>query len=432
MSLAILEQDTLVVRDGESYIVFSPFTQNIARVSSNPKEGEFLHEQLRAAGFFQEPPQYVRLQKEWSGFTSLTLFLTRGCNLGCRYCYAKAQPYAPGMSMTFDFALKSVNWFLAQLKKETIRITFHGGGEPTLEQETIMAVFEYVVRHKGGKEVKYLITSNGTAPKDFLDWMMERQFGINFSVDGPPDIQDRNRPLVGGDASSQIVEDNIRYVVDHGYPLSVRMTFSEGDDIERTLRYFASLGIKRVHLEPLFPYGREYDASTLESIGEHEISQPKDRKLLTGFLTAMDIAKRSGIKLYNGHLAHFMRGTAYFCGAASGRAMMVTHDGFLSGCIEVTDGKEAAADHFIIGKWDNQTDGFIVDEEKIVTMMARHPDGVLEVCKDCIARFTCSGGCAIKALHRTGDFFSKDNSYCAFTRAIVPEMVRRIAIESDI
>ena len=429
MSPIYLEKDTLVVRDGESFIVFSPFSQNIARVWVNPREDAVLYGQLKATGFFQEPPQHTKQQQEWNGFTSLALFLTRGCNLGCRYCYAKAKPYAPGMSMPADFALNSVDWFIHQLKKDVIRLTFHGGGEPTLEQETIRTVFDHVEICKGEKKAKYLITSNGTTPHKFLDWMMERGFGINFSVDGPPDIQNRNRPFADGSPSSFVVEDNIRYIVGRGYPLSVRMTYSAGDDITRTLEYFSSLGIKGVHLEPLFPYGREYNMDSTEI---SRLSEPKISELLNGFLTAINVAKRLGIKLYNGHLAHFMRGTAYFCGAASGKVMMVTHDGFLSSCIEVTDGKEAVADHFIIGKWNDGAGEFIVEEKKIATMLTRHPDGVLPACKDCFAKFTCAGGCAIKALHRTDNFFSKDNSYCAFTRAIVPEMVKRIASESNI
>lgn len=423
-----LEGDTLVVKDGKSHIVFSPFQVNITRVNSNPREDAVLHQQLRHLGFFQEPPGTLKKKEKWEGFSSITLFLTRGCNLGCIYCYASARPYAPEMSIQTDFALKATDWFLRQLKKDLIRLTFHGGGEPTLEQKTIKTIFDHIEACKGGKEAKYIITSNGTAPRPFLDWMMERKFGISISMDGPPDIQDRNRPFVNGAGSSGIVESTVRYLSDKQYPFSIRMTYSAGDDLERTLRYFASLGVNLLHLEPLFPHGREYATCSTDS----DVSPPKGKELLDGFVKAMGLAKELGIKLFNGHLASFTRGTSYFCAAASGRAMMVTHDGFLSGCIEVTDSADEHAGTFILGKWNEATNEFIVDERKIRWMLTRHSDGALTECKDCYARFICAGGCAVKALKATGDFFERDHQYCAFTRAITPMLIKRIAVESGV
>jgi len=64
-------------------------------------------------------------------------------------------------------------------------------------------------------------------------------------------------------------------------------------------------------------------------------------------------------------------------------------------------------------------------------MRARHAD-LLPKCKNCFARYVCAGGCAVKAVHVFCNFFEKDLSYCGFTRAIVPILIKKIARDSGV
>ena len=139
--------------------------------------------------------------------------------------------------------------------------------------------------------------------------------------------------------------------------------------------------MRSLHLEPLFPHGREYEVVAFgKRKSPYDVYAPEGGELLVSFLKALDVARGYGIKITNGHLAHFTKGVGYFCGAASGKSMMVTHDGFLSACLETVDAKDKDFGVFVLGRY----------------------------------------------LHE------RDLPYCRFTRALVPILVKRIATASAV
>jgi len=421
----ILRKDTLIVPDGVTYIIYSQFSNLITRIKKFPKKETPAEEELKKKGFFQSLPKSIGKDEEWKGFNSLTLLINRKCNLKCIYCYAS--PGVDGPSMSTDLALDAINWFLKhRIDNSRIRITFHAGGEPTLEQNLIRKVVSEIEKKKSNSKVRYLIVTNGTSNKNFLKWMMNKNFAISFSVDGPPDIQDRNRPFADGSASSGVVEDNIKYLVFNGRPPGIRLTYSSKDDIVRIIRYFGDLGIKNLHLEPLFPYGREYNIVKFGENSGYDVFSPETRDLINGFFQAMEVCKKYKMRIYNGHIAHFSKGIGYFCGAASGRSMLVTHDGLLTGCLEVVDSEDKDIELFKVGQWISEKREFDLDMEKISLFQKRHADFLL-TCKDCFARYTCAGGCAVKAVRSSQGFLGRDISYCGFTRSFIPILVKKIA-----
>lgn len=430
-SLISLIKDTLVVKDNDSYIIYSSFKGLITRIGVFPESKSTIYQALNKAGFFSGIPETTRRAniQNWSGFQSLTFLLTRQCNLCCYYCSAYAKP--AGESMPLELALDSLEWFVRQLTSETIRISFHGGGEPTLAEGVIKSVVGRAKEICGNKKLNFQIVTNGTADSSFMDWMMDEKFGISVSMDGPPDVQNRNRPLATGEGSSGIVEANIRRLLARNYKLTVRLTFSPVDDIAWIIRYFGELGVRSLHLEPLFPYGREYEKVVFGKGRPNEIYSPDGNEFLASFLAAMDVANKYGIKIKNGHLSHFAKGIGYFCGAASGRTMVVTHDGFLSGCLEIVDAKDKDFKDFCLGQYVPEERNFKIHKDRLTLMLNRHADSLLR-CKSCYARYHCAGGCAVKAVRESGKFFERDLPYCQFTKALVPILIKRIAEKSDV
>ncbi|MBU4482369.1 radical SAM protein, partial [Candidatus Parcubacteria bacterium] len=395
----LLVKDTLIIKDKKTFIIFSPFKRKITRINELSFKDQNTFQKLVDKGFFGALPKTTNPDVSWNGFNSLTLLLTRECNLDCIYCYASLEQRQKSEdSMTKDLALASVDWFVNQLKSNNIRVTFHGGGEPTLKKKLIKDVVQYTESIKGNKKTRYLITTNGTTTRDFWDWMIENRVNISVSMDGPPDIQDRNRPFaITGFGSSKIVERNIKYLIAKNYPFSIRLTYSPVDDIVKVMKYFGDLGVKKIHLEPLFPHGRDYKKVKFGKSSGYKIYSPQGKELLKDFFVAMDLARKYRIKIYNGHLINFTRGVGYFCGSASSRSMTVTHDGFLTACLEVVDKNDLDKENFFIGRFDQKTKNFQVDFGKIKFLQKRHAD-LLSKCKECYARYHCAGGCAIKAV----------------------------------
>jgi len=428
---ASLVSDTLVVKDGKTYIIYSPYKGKIIRTSIYPSIGSGVHFKLKELGFFEELPMSTRRDNiaNWKGFSSLTLLITRRCNLACSYCYASAKP--DGKSMSLDLALNSLKWFSSQLSSNTLRICFHGGGEPTLE-ENLIRVTVAEAKNIRDKKTRFQIVTNGTADIEFTDWLMSENFGISISMDGPPDIQNRNRSLATGNNSSEIVERTIRHLVESNYQFTVRLTFSPADNVEEIIRYFGRLKVRSLHFEPLFPHGREYGIVAFgKNQNLYDIYSPDGNEMVIPFLKALDIAKEYKMKITNGHLSHFVKGNGYFCGAASGRSMIVTHDGFLSACLEVVDAEDKDFNLFRLGNYLPQEKKFVVDLSRLNELQNRHAD-VLAECKSCYARYTCAGGCAVKAVRASGDFFKRDLPYCSFTKTLVVNLVKRIAEKSKI
>jgi len=240
-----LQNDTFVLQDNASYIVYSPFSELIVRVSSYPYKNSIIDRQLKKQGFFSDLPDTTRQITHWSKFKHLTLLLTRRCNLNCVYCYASGGSGKHQHSdMPINLALDACEWYINHLRDERIRVTFHGGGEPTLEQKTIKKVVGYVNKTGSGKKIRYLITTNGTMNQSFLQWMMDNDFAISISMDGPPEIQDRNRPLANGGASHFLVEESVRYLVKRNYSFTIRLTYDLCDNVEKIVHYFGKLGVK--------------------------------------------------------------------------------------------------------------------------------------------------------------------------------------------
>lgn len=429
MNSTILRKDTYICADEErgGYIIYSPFANIIARTNRFPCVGGRLEMELIRNGFFQGTPNTTYIRDNSNGFTSLTLLLTKRCNLKCIYCYAS--PNIDGESMSRDLVLNSIRWFIQQNKKLIPKITFHGAGEPTLEQGLIKEAVSLTESIKGDHIIKYLIVTNGTCDKGFIDWMMSYRFAITISADGPPEIQNRNRPFADGTPSSLIVESNIRYIIDKNYPVGIRLTYSGKDDLNGIVKYFGELGVRKIHLEPLFPYGRYYDQIEFGHKSKYDIFSPEARVLVDKFIEAMEVCSRYGMKIYNGHLVNFMKGMGYYCGGISGSAMIVRTDGVLTGCLEVVDSKDPITSVFDIGNLVN--DKIRLDQSKIYVLKQRHTD-ILPFCKTCFARYTCAGGCAVKAIRTGQGVTGRDISYCQFTRLFVPILIKRIATLSNI
>jgi uncharacterized protein len=421
--------DTLIVPDGATAILYGQTTRKLARVSASqlPSTRDVYAQQ----GFFRQfnhTPTH-QLCRVWHGFSSLMLLVTRRCNLRCSYCYANAQSDGPLMSE--ELALGAADQYLRNLPETAkISVSFHGGGEPTLNLPVMRTTVKHALEQAHGRPCHFSLVTNGTFDMPTAEWLIEHQFGISISWDGPPHIQDRNRPFVGGQPTSGHLERLARFLHDRGYPFSVRTTLSPKDDVRATIDYFAMQGVRNLHLEPLFPNGRDYQDIAFGNSGKYEVYAPTGRELAQLFLTAIDACEHHGIVLrstaVNGGLPPWHG--PMFCGHACGRGMVATHDGFLTACSEVVDACDPAAPAYHYGAWDAVQHAYRIDETKLARVLKRHINNIPE-CRDCFAKYACGGGCAIKAFRRTSNLLGIEPENCTFVRTLIPELIRRRAAQ---
>lgn len=140
------------------------------------------------------------------------LVLTHQCNLGCSYCYAGEKFKS---SMSWQTGLESLR--LAFSRPGPVEVSFFGG-EPMIAFDSL-ARLTRVAAHwarRAGREIRFSVTTNATILKDkHLRFLKHYNFFVGVSVDGVEEVQDRQRPFVGGRGSGELVWRNLEAICHH-------------------------------------------------------------------------------------------------------------------------------------------------------------------------------------------------------------------------
>lgn len=146
----------------------------------------------------------------------ITLQITQNCNLRCTYCiYSEnlnlGQRSHSQNVMSFETAQKSLDFYRNHsIDSEQISIGFYGG-EPLMEFELIKKIVRYSESIFEGRKIIYSVTTNATLLTDtIIEYLVENRFNVLVSLDGPKEIQNRNRKFPSGQGSFDIAISNIR------------------------------------------------------------------------------------------------------------------------------------------------------------------------------------------------------------------------------
>lgn len=188
----------------------------------NTEVGEYL-DNLKAQGYLKE--KHVKVSEHpvteyYHSFVEnnlgqLTLQVTQGCNLKCEYCIYSGNYFNrehTNKSMPFETAKKAIDYFISHAKDSShFGISFYGG-EPLLEFELIKQCVAYADSRAEGREVTYNFTTNGTMlTEEKYDFLVEHNFTILVSLDGPRKVHDRHRVFAGTTVGSfQSMSKNLR------------------------------------------------------------------------------------------------------------------------------------------------------------------------------------------------------------------------------
>lgn len=155
-------------------LVLQPETLEIKPSDSSPDQPIEMDIEVQPAGGSLIPRQ-------------ICLAVTRDCNLECRYCYVrKRKTIRPGR-MKAGMAVRCLDYI--DWHRGTPNISFFGG-EPLLNEEAITRVVNTV-----GSQASYHLTTNGTLiDRPMAEWLVDNDFSLIVSVDGPKEIHNFNRP----------------------------------------------------------------------------------------------------------------------------------------------------------------------------------------------------------------------------------------------
>ena len=202
-----------------------------------------------------------------------TVEVTRRCNLTCPYCSASARgEHDPGQDMDEATARRVAAFILSSPAKE-LQIEFQGG-EPLLNWPAVRLILEGIeegVRDSGrGRRARFSLISNfSLMDAEKMDYLARRGVNLCTSLDGPADVHDANRKLLGGSSHETVAYwlSVIQRMQDAGlYPgmsapnavaTVTRVSLTEP---ERIVDEFWRLGLTRVQLGPIEPFGRARQA----------------------------------------------------------------------------------------------------------------------------------------------------------------------------
>ena len=329
---------------------------------------------------------------------ALCLHIAHDCNLACRYCFAEEGEYHGRRAlMSFEVGKKALDFLIANSgSRHNLEVDFFGG-EPLMNWEVVKQLVEYgrSLEEPNNKRFRFTITTNGVLLNDeIMDFCNREMSNVVMSLDGRKEVNDYMRPTRNGHGSSYeiTVPKFQKFAESRGQKnYYVRGTFTRNNlDFADDVIHYADLGFQQMSMEPVVA-----DPAEDYAIREEDIPQIlKEYDKL-----ALEYIKRKkegrGFNFF-----HFMLDlTAGPCvakrlaGCGSGTEYLaVTPWGDLYPCHQFVGNEKFLLGNVDTGIVNTETR----DEFKLCNVYAK------ETCKDCFARFYCSGGCSANAYNFSG------------------------------
>lgn len=189
----------------------------------------------------------------------MTLQLTQNCNLRCSYCpYTRMNKQQRGFSsntMTKEIGEMAID-FLREHSSDNEKVTIgFYGGEPLINFKLIQHLTQYAKSALLGKKVSYTITTNGTllTPR-ILKFLHENDCSLLLSIDGPENIQNKNRFFANGKGSFARVYENLRklrmsFGSELSHMISINMVMDPSNDFDQINHLFADPLFKDIPIQ---------------------------------------------------------------------------------------------------------------------------------------------------------------------------------------
>ena len=342
---------------------------------------------------------------------ALCLHIAHDCNLACRYCFAEEGEYHGRRAiMSYEVGKKALDFLVANSSNRTnLEVDFFGG-EPLMNWEVVKQLVAYgrSLEEEHHKKFRFTITTNGVLLNDeILEFVNKEMGNMVLSIDGRKEVHDRMRPHRGGQGSYDEIVPKFKKAAESRGQMNyyVRGTYTHyNTDFAKDVLHLADLGFKQISVEPVVApetedYAiREEDLPQLlaqyDELAEEMIKRRKEGNGFNFFHFMIDL---EGGPCVAKRLSGCGSGTEY---------LAVTPWGDLYPCHQFVGNED-----FLMGNVDEgvlRTD--IRDEFKQCNVYAK------EKCKDCFAKFYCSGGCAANSYNFTGNVNGSYDIGCELQR----------------
>lgn len=337
---------------------------------------------------FQDRPTVVK---------ALCLHIAHDCNLACRYCFAEEGEYHGRRAlMSFEVGKAALDFLIANSgSRRNLEVDFFGG-EPLLNFDVVKRLVAYGREQEKlhDKKFRFTLTTNGVLLDDeVMEFANQEMANVVLSIDGRKEVHDKMRPFRKGAGSYELIVPKFQKLAesrnqDRYY---VRGTFTHHNlDFSKDVLHLADLGFRQISVEPVVAQPED----------DYALQEADVPKLLEEYDTlAAEMLKRhrEGKDFNFFHFMIDLKGgpcvAKRLSGCGSGTEYLaVTPWGDFYPCHQFV-GDEA----FLMG---NVTDG--IQNKQLQNQFKRCNVYAKEKCRECFARFYCSGGCAANSYHFHG------------------------------
>ncbi|PXV89496.1 uncharacterized protein C8E03_106147 [Lachnotalea glycerini] len=342
---------------------------------------------------------------------ALCLHIAHDCNLACKYCFAEEGEYHGKRAiMSYEVGKKALDFLIANSgNRKNLEVDFFGG-EPLMNWQVVKDLVIYGREQEviHDKKFRFTLTTNGVLlNEDILEFANQEMSNIVLSIDGRPEVHDYMRPFRNGKGSYELIIPKFIKTAERRNQTNyyVRGTFTHHNlDFSNDVLHLADLGFKQISVEPVVSADEEEYAIKKEDIpqiyeeydklAKEMIRREKEGNGFNFFHFMIDleggpcVAKRlSGCGSGTEYLAVTPWGDLYPC------HQFVGEEGFLMGNVE-----------------EGVINTEIRDEFKLCNVYAK------DKCKNCFARFYCSGGCAANSYKFHGSITDAYDVGCELQR----------------
>lgn len=354
----------------------------------------------------------------------LYLVLTKGCNFCCRQCF---QPERKGLikpdnsMMTVQTAEAAVDQFIRHIEiSENLpiepQIQFYGG-EPLMNWKTLRAAVIYakakIAEGSLPDDTKMSVVTNGSLLDEAkAEFLAEQGVGVGLSIDGPRELNDDYRKMVGKQVSTyDLAQKAAQVLTDAGiqFSLSITITPKMVHDLPAAIRWaHDEMKVKDVSFNLI-------GDSSLERLGE--ITRDKYAQTAAEQMVFAHILAREW-SMSEDRMERKMRDFAdrlfkYVDCGALGNQLVVNPHGEIAFC--------HADSAYEVGHVDDSSFnmfGKMQDHEWRKALPI-----YMEDCQSCPALSICGYGCFHHATNRGLPVTAMDDVHCAHTKKAMEYLI---------
>lgn len=338
---------------------------------------------------------------------ALCLHIAHDCNLACEYCFAGEGEYKGHRElMSYEVGKAALDFLIANSGNRTnLEVDFFGG-EPLMNFQVVKDLVKYGREQEllFNKKFRFTLTTNGVLlDDDIMEFANKEMNNVVLSIDGRKEVNDKMRPSRNGKGSYDLILPKFIKMADSRNQTNyyVRGTFTHNNlDFSEDVKHLAGLGFKQISVEPVVAYPedsfaiQEEDLPVLfeqyDKLAKYMLECKAEGKNFNFFHFMIDL---TGGPCVAKRLSGCGSGTEY---------LAVTPWGDLYPCHQFVGNEEYMMGNVFEGVKNTE----LKEQFKQCNVYSK------EKCKNCFAKFFCSGGCSANSFKFHGNINSTYDIGC--------------------